>query len=105
MIEVPLLVAIDDPGGTDQLYPEAFVTEEIEYGIAAPLHRLEVAPVIDPGIAGTDAMERVRLVLDPQALVAATVSVPEVNAEVKFTTTEFVPCPLVMLALFGAVQL
>ena len=58
-----------------------------------------------PGIAGTDAIESVRLLLEPHALVAATVSVPEVNAEEKFTTTEFVPCPLVMLAFAGAVQL
>ena len=105
MIEVPLFVPMDAPAGMVQLYPDAFATGEMEYGIAEPLQRFEVAPDNVPGIAGTDAIESVRLALDPQALVAATVSVPEVNAEVKFTTTEFVPCPLVMLALFGAVQL
>jgi hypothetical protein len=43
--------------------------------------------------------------LEPHAFDAETLNVPEVNAAEKFTTTEFVPCPLVMEALAGGVQL
>jgi len=102
---VPLLVPIVPPTGAVQLYPVALVTDEMEYGIADPLQRFEVAPVIDPGIAGTEEIERERLLLDPHALVAATVSEPEVNEAEKFTTTEFVPCPLLIVAFAGGVQL
>ena len=69
------------------------------------LQRLFVNPVMLPGIAGTEVMESVRRLLDPQALLAETESVPERNAEEKFTLTEFVPCPLTIVAFAGGVQL
>jgi hypothetical protein len=62
-------------------------------------------PVIPPGIPGTDEIAFVRNALDPQLLVAATVSVPEVNTDEKSTVTILVPCPLLMVVLAGGVQL
>ena len=104
-MDVPLFVPMLPPAGTDQLYPDAFTTDEIVYGIEVPLQRLDVVPVIFPGIAGTDKIESVRAELDPQAFVAATLSVPEINAGEKLTTTALVPCPELIVALGGAVQL
>jgi hypothetical protein len=60
---------------------------------------------MEPGMAGTDAIESVRLALDPHAFVAATIKLPEVKAAEKFMTTEFVPWPLPIVAFAGAVQL
>lgn len=58
-----------------------------------------------PGVAGTEAIDKVRNALVPQALVPETVREPDVNEAEKFTVTEFVPCPAAIEALAGAVQL
>ena len=57
------------------------------------------------GVAGLDKMLSVRAPLVPQLLVAVTLRVPEVHDAEKLTVTEFVPCPLAIDALAGAVQL
>ena len=56
-------------------------------------------------MAGADSMESVRAELEPHALPAVTLSVPEVNEAENETVTEFVPCPAVTVALGGATQL
>jgi hypothetical protein len=57
------------------------------------------------GVAGFDKMLSVRTPLVPQLLAAVTERLPEIHEAEKLTVTELVPCPLMMDALAGAVQL
>ncbi len=70
-----------------------------------PAHTEFAAPVIEAGVPGFDKMLRVCATLVPQLLLAVTESVPDVNDPEKLTVTVLVPCPVLIDALAGAVQL
>jgi hypothetical protein len=57
------------------------------------------------GVEGSDAMLRARAALVPQLLLAVTEREPEINDAEKLIITEFVPCPLLIEAFAGAIQL
>ena len=61
-------------------------------------------PVIIPGVEGTALSNKVLAGLEPQALVAVTLSVPDTNVLSKSTLTVFVPCPLMMFPPDGVVH-
>ena len=87
VIDVPELLTIVAPAGTDHAYDVAFVTEEIEYVTPDALHKEVPCPVIPPGCAGTEKIEYPLLKL-PQIFDVVTVSVPEVQVGPKFTVHE-----------------
>ena len=70
-----------------------------------PLQTAVAGPVIVPGIAGVPYTCIVRAALVPAQLIADTPMVPDVNEELKFTVMDVVPCPLVIVAVAGTVQL
>ena len=58
-----------------------------------------------PGCAVAERTASVRAVLAPQLLLAVTDTLPVRNPAGKVTDTEVVPCPLLMVAPVGTVQL
>ena len=72
------------------------------------LQRLFIIPVIAPGLAGTPDVAVMLIQLDglvPQAFEAVTQIFPEDAVLEKLIIMEVVPCPLVMVAPDGVVQL
>jgi hypothetical protein len=99
----PLMVA---PIGGVHEYESALVNFFIVYNLLSAEHPL-FDPVIVPGVEGTD--ERTAIAFDPDAglqlLETVTEIFPATALEANETVIECVPCPAVMLAPEGTVQL
>jgi hypothetical protein len=59
---------------------------------------------MEPGVVGVDLIDKVFAVLEPQALFAVTLIVPDVNGVGRVTLMEVVPCPLLITEPAGADQ-
>lgn len=57
-----------------------------------------------PGVVGVDRIDKVFAVLEPQALFAVTLIVPDVNGVGRVTLMEVVPCPLLITEPAGTAQ-
>jgi hypothetical protein len=64
-----------------------------------------LVPDMAPGWAVTERTVRLVAVLFPQLLPELTVTLPEVNPVGNVTEIEVVPCPLLITAPLGTVQL
>ena len=93
------------PAGTVQLYEVAPVTAVILYVKVPPPQRFVLVPEMFPGWEVTERTVRLVAVLFPQLVPALTVTLPEVYPEGNVTEIEVVPCPLLITAPLGTVQL
>ncbi len=59
---------------------------------------------MEPGVVGVDRIDKVFAALEPQALFAVTLIVPDVNGVGKVTLIEAVPCPLLITEPAGTDQ-
>lgn len=90
-----------------QLYEVIVLSETTLYGIPVNEQAPVVGPVITEGAAGTFLLTEVdALPLEPHALTAATVILPdEGKPDPKETEMELVPCPEMIVAPVGTAQL
>jgi hypothetical protein len=104
MLFVPCPLLIVQPAGTVQTYDVAPVTAGQEYVPVEPPHTPLVVPVIEDGVPGLLYNANVLAALVPIQLDAVTLTLPDVKAAPKLTVAVVLPCPLMILAFAGAVQ-